>query len=475
MGAIDNMQHIALTLVILFALPLAQIQADEPIAIGTNKQLLVDNFVVDRMTNVTRELGAVTKENDGEPIFSDGRFYGTVLYDQDRFRLWYREHGKTGYGLAESNDGIQFSKKAKLTGLNFAGDFTLSVEKDPHEKDPLHRYKGAYDAPGMAAGIAHSADGIRWTPYNNGKPVTHRAADTYNQILWDSLAHTYRLSTRTDYGTAGGDGEVRGTRSMTNADLRRDPKNWKLTRQWIFDREGKDEHKRRQVYAKTFWIYESVYFLILSVYDYPGDVSEGTKTDKVTRHERDVMNYYIATSRDGSSWDLDWVYKGQPLVPRGPTGAFDKDLIMPASSIITHNKKHWIYYGGANERHGTPKVVFEREHAIGLATLRLDGFVALRAGKQRGSIVTKPFKLVSNHLSINTNAEKGEIQVEILDAEGQAIPGYSGKDAPRTNGINELAWQPQWKTATSLSALRNQVIRLKFNLRQARLYAFQVN
>jgi hypothetical protein len=187
------------------------------------------------------------------------------------------------------------------------------------------------------------------------------------------------------------------------------------------------------------------------------------------------MNYYIATSRDGSSWDLDWVYKGQPLVPRGPTGAFDKDLIMPASSIITHNKKHWIYYGGANERHGTPKVVFEREHAIGLATLRLDGFVALRAGKQRGSIVTKPFKLVSNHLSINTNAEKGEIQVEILDAEGQPIPGYSGKDAPRTNGINELAWQPQWKTATSLSALRNQVIRLKFNLRQARLYAFQVN
>ena len=65
------------------------------------------------------------------------------------------------------------------------------------------------------------------------------------------------------------------------------------------------------------------------------------------------MNYYIATSRDGSSWDLGWVYKGQPLVPRGPAGSFDKDLILPASSIITPAGKHWIYYGGANERHGT--------------------------------------------------------------------------------------------------------------------------
>ncbi|MCP4812571.1 MAG: hypothetical protein GY888_08695, partial [Planctomycetaceae bacterium] len=237
--------------VILVLLPLGLLPAAEPLSIGTNKQLLVDDFVIDQMTEITRELGQVTKANNGKPVFTDGRFYGTVLHDEQRFKLWYREHGKTGYGLAESRDGIHFKKQAKLTGFNFAGDYTLSVEIDPHEKAPAHRYKGAYDAPGMAAGIAHSADGIRWHPYNNGKPITHRAADTYNQVFWDPLIHKYRLSTRTDFGTPGGDGEVRGTRSMTNADLRSDPKNWKMTREWIFDREGKDEHKRRQVYAKT--------------------------------------------------------------------------------------------------------------------------------------------------------------------------------------------------------------------------------
>ena len=114
----------------------------------------------------------------------------------------------------------------------------------------------------------------------------------------------------------------------------------------------------------------------MSVYEWPGDTSEGP-TDLKKRHERDVMNYYLATSRDGDAWDLQWIYASQPIVRRGGAGAFDKDLITPASTIVTHNDRHWLYYGGANERHGTPKVVFPRKHAIGVATLRLDGFISL--------------------------------------------------------------------------------------------------
>jgi hypothetical protein len=56
----------------------------------------------------------------------------------------------------------------------------------------------------MRAALAHSGDGIHWTPYNDGNPVTHRAADTYNQIIWDDEVKTYRLFTRTDFGTPGG-------------------------------------------------------------------------------------------------------------------------------------------------------------------------------------------------------------------------------------------------------------------------------
>ena len=47
----------------------------------------------------------------------------------------------------------------------------------------------------------------------------------------------------------------------------------KLVREWTFDREGKTESLRRQIYAVTCWIHEGIYFALLSVYEYPGDVS----------------------------------------------------------------------------------------------------------------------------------------------------------------------------------------------------------
>jgi hypothetical protein len=444
------------------------------VTVGFRKQLFVDDFVVAEKRAVARVLGKITKANDGNPIFTDGWFYGTVLHDKGKFKLWFRKPGTSGFGYAESPDGLKFQKIADLSGINFAGDYTLAVEIDPTETDPPHRFIAGYDAPGMAAGIAHSADGIRWTPYHDGKPVTIRAADTYNQVLWDHEAKTYRLFTRTDFGTAGGSTELRGTRSMTNPAPKTNPANWSLVREWIFDKEGQGEAKRRQIYATTCWIYQGVYFALLSVYDYPGDVSEGKVTDTHKRHERDVMNFYIATSRDGDSWDTHWVYAGQPLVPRGPDGAFDKDIVLPASTIVTYADKHWIYYAGANERHGDEQIRFDRKHAIGLATLRLDGFVGLRADENKGSVVTKPFKLEGNKLSVNVDAQGGEAAVEVLDETGQPLAGFAGGAAVFAAGVDDLRWQPRWKRHTDLSALRGRIVRLKFHLRDAILYSFQI-
>ena len=255
----------------------------------TLQHLLVDDQMLAQHDNVRRVLGKPVKSNSGKPIFTAGWFYGTVLYDAGRFKLWFRKPGSQGYGYAESSDGLAFQEKADVTGINFAGDYTLAVEIDSQEAEADHRFKAAYDAPGMAAGLAHSADGIRWTPYNQGRPVTTRAADTYNQLIWDPLKKTYRLFTRTDFGSAGGAGEIRGTRSMTNPDIKADPSHFQLVREWIFDRTGKAESQRRQIYATTCWIYRDIYFALLTVYEHPGDVSEGQTTDHGTRHERDEI------------------------------------------------------------------------------------------------------------------------------------------------------------------------------------------
>ncbi len=449
--------------------------------VGLQKQLFVDDFVVSKATNLTHVLGQVTKANGGRPIFTSGWFYGTVLHDAGRFKLWYRHPGSNGFGYAESLDGLEFITQTDLKGIKFAGDYTLAVEIDRHESDPEHRFKASFDAPGMAAGLAHSADGIHWTPYHDGQPVTKRAADTYNQILWDPLGNTYRLLTRTDFGSAGGSTEIRGARCMTNRDPKANPTDWSLVREWIFDKEGTDEFHRRQIYSTTCWIYEGVYFALLSVYEYPGDLSEGTLTDLQTRHERDIMNFYLATSRDGDQWDLRWVYAGQPIVPRGPDGAFDKDLIMPSSTIVTHADQHWIYYAGANERHGDGQTHFDRKHAIGLAHLRLDGFVGLKAGETEGMVLTKPFVLTGDQLSLNIDARGGQADVEIVldgsdgtKSDLKPISGFHREAAIPIVNRDDLRWRPNWELQKSLSDLRHKTVRLKISLRNATLYSFQV-
>jgi hypothetical protein len=519
---------------------------EQPIQVGLDKQLLVDDFVVDTNINLTRRLGQVVKADDGRPLTFTHRANGrrapietwplfvSIHYDSARqkFRMWHRvsfddpsrregeeitDH-QIGVGVgyhraySESDDGLNFELVALLEGLTSGGDTNLVVTIDEHEDDPEHRYKICYDADTTVHGaaVAHSADGIHFKPYNNEQPVTYRAADYTNQIYWDPKVQSYRLLTRTDFGAGGGpladrvqvdiNGhglEVRGARSMLNRDFKRDPTNWTLERHWLFDgqqqltrdrpsieklltdpdylQRAREEALRRQVYYMTHWVYEGVYFGLLNVLEYPTDVSEGTETDHLTRHERSVENYYIATSRDAISWDFHWVYAGQPLVPRGPDGAWDKDMVFATTHIITHQDKHWIYYGGTNERHGAAErnVWFERDGNIGLAWLRLDGFVALEAGDQPGSVTTRPFALEGSHLELNVAAGDGEFRVELLDEAGEPIDGLSGKNSPWYRGVDQLRFQPHWANQTDLSNLMGKKVRLKIYLKNARLYAFQ--
>jgi hypothetical protein len=441
--------------------------------VGLRKQLFVDDAVVEKRERVTRELGSITKANNGKPIFTDGRLYGTVLRDDKVFKLWYRKLEVAEYGYAESIDGEHFQHRGDVAGINFAGDSTLSVTIDEHEQDPAHRYKAAYDGPGMAAALAHSADGLRWTSYNKGQAVTTRAADTCNQILWDPIAQVYRLFTRTDFGDGGGPREIRGTRSMTNPDVKANPIGWKTVRNWSFDREGGEEYKRRQIYSVTDWIYEGVHFGLMSVYEWPGDTSEGTENFQV-RHERDIMNFYIATSRDGDTWDLAWVYKGHPLIKRGGDGSFDKDILVPASTVVTHSDQHWLYYCGANERHGTAEMHFNRSMAIGLAKVRLDGLICLSAGATLGSVTTKSFELQGSRLEVNVDARQGECHVEILDADNIPIQGFAAEDVINAANVDGVRLSPRWKPGVALTELKGRMIRLRFRLRNAKLYAFQI-
>jgi len=440
----------------------------ELVRVGHRKQLLVDDYVIAEKTNVRRELGKVTKLNDAKPIL-EGHSAQTVLHDEGKFKLWYAGYDPFMRGYAESSDGVHFKKVAKLEGFDL-GPHGTTFFIDPHETDPAHRYKACHGARTFcAAALSYSADGIHWKAYHNGNPVTYRAADTYNQILWDEDAKVYRLFTRTDW--RGYPIEFRGTRSMTNPDIKADPTGWHLVRQWVLDRDGPDEWKRRQVYALTDWIYHGVHFGQIMLFEYPDDNSEGPK-DFHKRHDRNTLNYYIATSRDADNWDLQWVYAGKPMIPRGGDGAWDKDMLEHTSGIVTHADRHWLYYSAVNERHGVwdPAKDERCTIGIGVATLRLDGFVYLEAKDEPGTVVTKPFKLEGDKLQVNVKGD--EFLVEVLNRKGEPFPGFSRKEATKYSRVDELRLTPTWKNG--LSTLKGNAIRLRFHLRNANLYSFQL-
>ena len=105
---------------------------------------------------------------------------------------------------------------------------------------------------------------------------------------------------------------------------------------------------------------------------------------------------------------------------------------------------------------------------------RLDGFVSLRGGEEGGELLTKPVTFSGNHLAINyaTLAKGGSVTVELADADGAPIKGFSLAEAEPLTGDSVKA-TASWKGGHDLSELAGQPIRVRFLLKQADLFSMR--
>ncbi|MSU46994.1 MAG: hypothetical protein EXS42_07725 [Lacunisphaera sp.] len=472
---------------------------EEHLPVGLQKRLLVDDHVIDIKQNITRALGTPVKVGmvmQGT-LLTDGADLGyrtTVLWNEQRkkFQMIYRASGENTTGYAESVDGITWTKPLVAPG---GQSNLITYNGSSHGKffeaafmidltlpwGHAEKFKAAFNSGTTRCAIGYSADGIHWNGYNNGSSVTGRAADTHNQILWDSIASRYLLVTRTDIGAGGGTGEFRATRIMAHTggnNLLANPTAWQ-TLKTIRVEDPRDEKTPEgvavlQMEAMTVWPYENVYFglmHVLTVGKLTG--SGGTVTDPDARHETDVIDFYIGTSRDGVNFDRSWIYDRKPFVQRGNDREFDKDIIQAATEILTRGDAHWIYYGGRYDQHHAP--LSSGSGKIGLAKLPLDRFIGQQAvAGQVGTITTKPFVLEGNALRVNVDATGGSFRVEVLDEAGVPIPGFADAAANSHDNVNVLRLLPRWGANENLSALKGRAIRLKFHLDHATLYSFQI-
>ena len=105
--------------------------------------------------------------------------------------------------------------------------------------------------------------------------------------------------------------------------------------------------------------------------------------------------------------------------------------------------------------------------------MRLDGFVSLDAGFSTGQVLTKPVEFQGNVLRVNADASGGgSIRVELQDVDGHPIEGYREQDASFVSG-NAVRLPVSWGSKMNLSQLRQRPIRLRFMMKDCKLYSYQ--
>ena len=502
----------ALTLAALLVLvAFGELSASDPIAVGTAKQLFLDDQIVDSLRSVSRVFNQPEK-SELNPILKgempwEGRmiYAGTVLYDdEDRgFKMWYwalnmtyqvppkpfeqysnllrAAHYRESFSLcyATSNDGIRWNRP-NLGLVEFQGSRAnnllppvtdgrmhgyASIVKDLHDRDPARRYKAVAWRPkdaqgGYGVGVYFSPDGLRWTasPRN---PVVRETSDVHTLLGWDDRIQKYVAYFRPGAGQKlsprAGTGAVRIIGYSTSDDF----EHWSpIVPALVPDA---NDPVDTQFYGMPALRYEGMYL------GFPW----AFRTNQLTHvpqlvYSRDGLHFARTPGRND-------------FLPLGARGSFDDGnayLVRP----VTHGDRLWLYYTGTRWRDALD--LFElgdsARDSIGLATLPLDGFVSMEAGPNEGTLTTRALTFAGDRLAVNMQAgrkgygvdEVTSVRVEILDEAGNPIPGFTlgEADALGATGVAQIA---RWRGRADVGSLAGRAVRLRFHLKNVKLYAFQ--
>lgn len=442
-------------------------------------QIFVDLDGIEPLENV-RQLFHAAEKHPGNPVLAgekpwEAQAYSptaSVIYDdgENIFKCWYmgilgdvagptNSYGKHVLCYATSKDGIHWdrpnlglhdydgSKKNNIVipeTHHDGADHWESVLKDPFDPDPQRRYKafGWTSYPTSAEGglqTMTSPDGLNWT-HSSGVVVPGGDAQA---LMIDAPRKRYVLFVRSG---------PRATYESTDFI------------HWSAPTESLDWNYPGGVYNHIGFVYGDAYLGLVSWYQ---------------THNHHLMDVRLMSSQDGLRYHLPGPdpLSRPPLIGMGEVGQWDRMQVrLTGAPPIRVKDKLYLYYRGFSISHDKDRPPDDNYYAgaIGLATLRLDGFASLGAGFDGGRVTTKPITFAGKTLTINANAKHhAHVFVEALDESGSPIPGYTKEDCvPLTE--DAVAHVVQWRQHRDLGALAERPVRLRFYLNNAQLYSFTV-
>lgn len=184
----------------------------------------------------------------------------------------------------------------------------------------------------------------------------------------------------------------------------------------------------------------------------------------------------LAVSRDGVKWNR---VDRKAYVANGRHDEWDRWRTMMGLGMIRAGNDLYQYYWGGGDLHDSLPLRPEMKRnpdwpgGLGLVKQRLDGFVSADVDYRGGSLTTPPLTFSGERLELNHNCGgQGTIFVELQDASGVPIPGYTLGDCEEVSG-NDVAWDVRWRGGVDVSSLAGRPIKIHFKMRNAKLYAFQ--
>lgn len=184
------------------------------------------------------------------------------------------------------------------------------------------------------------------------------------------------------------------------------------------------------------------------------------------------LEVQLMASQDGHHWSF--VGNGQYVLPNDPPGGYGQGMMSTQCGEPTRvGDELWIYIGVAPAAHNNPDIQpgpGQQKRAIGLAKIRVDGFVSMDARETLGgALLTKPFTASRSRLFVNANASGGSIRAEVLDSEGQPIPGLtSGECIPVA--ADRVEQEIRWNSGAHIPT--DRPVKIRFLLYKASLYSF---
>ena len=425
------------------------------------------------------------------------QFYGSVIREGDRFRMWYVAYdddeankvasSRWRAAYAESADGVSWTKpnlglvehrgstnnNLILTDPAPFGFVNLKVLHEPEEPDPERRYKISTHVYfrdrrrlGTLAPFA-SADGLQWKLLiDDAQPV--KAELSRDDLVlpgvhfepsgglyqWDGLYYICGQNAM----NAPRPYQGRVTRLYRSADF----VNWSQTSSVAFIREpqhtplgpGRSLEGEQTHEGISVWNRSNVLLGIVGLWhgakewaDITVDLGFVLSNDGV--HFREPMH--------------EWTF-----LKRGEDGQWDQGGLLQGQGFENIGNETFIYYGAWDPRaRGQPR------GGVGIAKLPRDRFAALvveEAGKGPGDyqldeitseFVTDTVEIPDGEtMQILVNAdglgEEASLRIEILDPLERPLPEYSGTDAAvvRTSGFQSPV---EWKGSPPLSSLPERI------------------